>query len=84
MKTKRTYNITSEAVATVKRLVEERHIAPSQDALVEQAIRELDRRFRDIDEALLWQRAAEDAEFQAEAQELDRAFASDDLTAWER
>lgn len=30
-KTKRTYNISQEAIATVKRLVEERHLAPSQN-----------------------------------------------------
>jgi hypothetical protein len=82
-KTKRTYNISREAVAVVKRLVEERHLAPSQDALVEQAITELARRIRDADDARLWQGAANDADFQAEARQIDAEFGGDDLHAWE-
>ena len=82
-KIKRTYNISSEAVATVKRLVEERHLAPSQDALVEQAIAELARRVRDADDARRWRQAAVDAGFQAETRQLDAEFAADDLRAWE-
>ena len=81
-KMKRTYNISPEAVATVKRLVEERHLAPSQDALVEQAIAELARCVRDADDARLWQQAAYDTEFQAEAQQIDVEFSRDDLQAW--
>jgi hypothetical protein len=82
-RTKRTYNISSEAVATVKRLVEERHLAPSQDALVERAIAELARRVCDADDARLWQEAGADAGFQAEADQVDAEFSSDDLRAWE-
>jgi hypothetical protein len=81
-KTKRTYNISTEAVATVKRLVEERHIAPSQDALVEQAIAELARRVRDADDARLWEQAATDLEYQAETGRLDAEFGVDDRHAW--
>jgi signal transduction histidine kinase len=83
-KTKRTYNISSEAVATVKRLVEELHVAPSQDALVEQAIAELARQVRDAEEARLWEQAAADPEFQAEMRELDEGFAGDDPEVWDR
>ncbi|MGI8826353.1 MAG: hypothetical protein ACR2JC_12030 [Chloroflexota bacterium] len=67
----------------MKRLVEERHMAPSQDALVEEAIAELARRVRDTDDARLWQAAADDAEFRAEGEQLDAGFAKDDLRAWE-
>lgn len=84
MKQKRTYNISSEAVATVKRLVEDRHIAPTQDALVEQAIIELERRIRDADDARLWGQAAADGEFQDEARRLDSEFVEDDRRAWEQ
>lgn len=80
---KRTYNISPEAVATVKLLVDERHLAPSQDALVEQAIVEFARRVRDADDARLWQAAATDTEFEMEALEFDGEFAPDDLRAWE-
>jgi hypothetical protein len=82
-KTKRTYNISPEAVATVKRLVNELHVAPSQDALVELAIADLARRVRDAEDARLWERAAADPEFQAEMRELEASFASEDLRAWE-
>jgi hypothetical protein len=64
MKTKRTYTISTEAVATVKRLLEELRLAPSQDALVEQAIVEFARRARDEEHARLWEQAASDPEFQ--------------------
>lgn len=82
-KTKRTYNISQDAVATVKRLVEEEHLAPSQDALVEQAINDLARRVRDADDARLWQEAAADSDFQTESRQIDAEFSPDDLHAWE-
>jgi ABC-type taurine transport system ATPase subunit len=82
-KTKRTYNISPEAVATVKRLVEERHLAPSQDALVERAIIEFARRVRDADDARMWQAARDDAEFQAEVEQIGAEFFADDDRAWE-
>lgn len=82
-KTKRTYNISPEAVATVKRLVEELRLAPSQDALVEQAIADFARRVRDAQHARLWKQAASDPEFQAEIGQLEAGFAGDDLRAWE-
>jgi len=84
MKAKRTYNISSETGATVRRLVKERHVAPTQDALVEQAISELARRLRDADDARLWQQAGSDPEFQEEARQIDSEFASDDARAWEQ
>lgn len=82
-KTKRTYNISPEAVATVKRLVEQEHLAPSQDALVERAISDLARRIQDAADARLWSQAATDEDFQAEAQGIDAEFAPDNLRAWE-
>ena len=82
MKTKRTDNISSEAVATVRRLVEERHVAPTQDALIERAIGELARRRRDADDARLWQQAAGDLEFIEDARTIDNEFVPDDVRAW--
>jgi hypothetical protein len=73
-RTKRTYNLSEQTVATVKRLVEELHLARSQDALVEQAIAEYARRARDVEEARLWEQAATDSEFQAEIRELEAEF----------
>ncbi|HVC83581.1 MAG TPA: hypothetical protein VNL35_24085 [Chloroflexota bacterium] len=51
MRIKRTDNLSPVAVATVKRLVEVDHVAATQDALVEQAIAELDRAVHDAYEA---------------------------------
>jgi len=54
MPTKRTYNLSPETVATIKRLAEIQHIAATQDAVVEHAVAELTRQLRDIQDAHLW------------------------------
>lgn len=84
MKIKRTYNLSPTSIATVKRLVDDEHVAPSQDALVEQAIAELDRLIREAHDARLWGQAAQDPEFQAESRQIDDSLPADDLTRWER
>lgn len=84
MKVKRTYNLSPDAIATVKRLVEAEHVAPSQDALVERAIAELDRLIRDANDARLWEQAAHDLEFQAELRQISEDLPLDDLSVWER
>jgi hypothetical protein len=81
---KRTYNLSQSAVETVKRLADERHLADSQDAVVERAIIELARRVQDAEDAELWAEAARDPEFLAEVHELETGFASDDHRAWQR
>lgn len=83
MKVKRTYKLSADTVATVKRLVEEKHVAASQDALVEDAINEYVGILRDAEEARQWSRAADDPIFQAECDSIDVAFASDDAQAWD-
>ena len=76
VKVKRTYNLSPAAIATVKRLVEVEHVAPSQDALVEHAIAELDRLVRD---ARLWSQAAHDPAFQAQIRQIDEDLPAPDL-----
>ncbi len=83
MKVKRTYNLAPEVVATVKSLVEERHVAPTQDALVEAAIRQYGRQLQDAEDTRRWSQAAADPEFQAEMAELWAEFADEDAAAWE-
>jgi hypothetical protein len=78
---KRTYNLSPDTVATVKRLVEVDHLAPSQDALVEQAISALDRLVRDARDARLWSQAAADPHFLAEIEH--GGFSAEDLARWE-
>jgi len=80
---KRTYSLSPDTIATVKRLVEERRVALTQDALVERAITEFARRIQDDDDTRLWAQAASDPEFQSEMQALESGFADDDLRAWE-
>ncbi len=80
---KRTYNLSSASIATVKRLVEVYHIAPTQDALVEKAIKGIDRSARDTEHTVLWAKAVEDPEFQEESHALDALFAADDEAAWQ-
>lgn len=83
MRAKRTYNLSPEVVATVRRLVEEEHAAPSQDALVERAVRLYERQLRDQEEASSWQRAALDPAFRAEQERIWREFEGDDRLAFE-
>ena len=84
MKTKRTYKLSSDAIATVKRLVEEERVAPTQDALVEKASAELDRLTRDAVDARLWEQAARDLEFQDEVNRIDVELPGDALSQWDR
>jgi hypothetical protein len=79
---KRTYNLSDHAVKTVRDLVAEYHVAPTQDAAVELAIDELARRVRDAAEAELWARAAQDPEFRREAEEIAGAFRTADRESW--
>ena len=60
--------------------VGKRFILPDQDATLAQmpVNLELARSIRDADDALLWQQAATDGEFQAESEEIDATFAADD------
>jgi hypothetical protein len=83
MRIKRSYNLSPTTIATVKRPVEVEHVAATQDALVEQAIAELDRFVHDARDARLWSQAALDAAFQAELVQIDQDLPHDDPAAWE-
>jgi hypothetical protein len=78
---KRTYNLRPATVDTVRRLVEAQ-VAPTQDALVDRAVRDLARQFRDELHTRLWAQAGQDPEFQAEMQEIWDGLAADDRGAW--
>jgi hypothetical protein len=79
---KRTYNLRPATVETVRRLVEA-EVAPTQDALVERAVRDLDRELRDQEHTRLWAEAGRDPEFRAEMEQLWAELATDDQRAWE-
>ena len=55
-----------------------------QDALVKQVIEEKARRLRDERDAALWGKAAHDAAFRAELEELDAFYAVDERCAWQQ
>ncbi len=66
---------------TVRRLVEAQ-VAPTQDALVERAVRDLARGFRDELHTRIWAQAGQDPEFRAEMQEIWAGLEADDRLAW--
>jgi hypothetical protein len=81
-KQKRTYNLAPRTVRAVRELTDEYHAAPTQDAVIELAVDELQRRLREAAEADVWQTAAGDAAFVGEATELEEAYVSADRETW--
>lgn len=84
LKTKRTYNLSRKTIETVQTLVAERHVAATQDALVELAVDELARRVLEGDEAIVWAAATTDPEFIAEVEELEAGYRTADAETWPR
>jgi hypothetical protein len=83
-KVKRTYNLAPSTVRRVREMAEEYGLAPSQDAVIELAVDELERRLRDEREGDAWAAAAEDPAFVAEADALASAYRSADQETWPR
>lgn len=79
---KRTYNLEAATVRRVREMAERYGVAASQDAVVELAVDELERRLRDEREAAAWEEAATDPGFKAEADELEAAYRSADRETW--
>lgn len=79
---KRTYNLAPETVRRVREMTERYAVAPSQDAVIELAVDELERRLRDEREATAWEQAASDQAFRREVDELDTAFRTADRETW--
>lgn len=82
-KIKRTYNLSPMTVGLVRRLAEESHVAPTQDAVVEAAVQSLGRRVRDEEHVRQFAVCARDPEFQREMTEIGTEFEADDRAAWE-
>jgi hypothetical protein len=81
-KQKRTYNLAPRTVRAVRELADEYGAAPTQDAVVELAVDELQRRLREAAEADAWALAARDAAFVGEVKELEEGFATADRETW--
>jgi len=69
-------------VRAVRELADDYHAAPTQDAVIELAVDELQRRLRESAEADAWEAAAHDEAFVGEARELEGAFATADRETW--
>lgn len=83
-KVKRTYNLAPATVRRVRELTEDYAVASSQDAVIELAVDELDRRLRDAREAEAWTAAAADPDFQAESGDIAAAYDAADAETWPR
>ena len=79
---KRTYNLAPRTVHRVREMADRYGVAPSQDAVIELAVDELERRIRDQHETDAWEQAAADPHFQSEAGELEVAYRSADRETW--
>lgn len=79
---KRTYNLAPATVRRVREMAEDYGLAPSQDAVIELAVDELERRVRDEREADAWAEAAADSAFRAESEALESAYGSADRETW--
>jgi len=79
-KVKRTYNLSERAVRSVRELSV--RCDRSQDAVVELAVEDLERRLLDAEEARVWAAAAEDPDFRREAEGLEAAYRSADAETW--
>lgn len=79
---KRTYNLPPRTVSQVREMAERYGVAGSQDAVVELAVDELERRLRDELESAAWEAAAVDPLFRSEAEGLEGAYRSADRETW--
>jgi hypothetical protein len=79
---KRTYNLAPQTVRRVREMAERYGVAPSQDAVIELAVDELERRLREQREADAWERAASDPAFRSEADAVEGTYASADRETW--
>jgi hypothetical protein len=81
-RTKRTYNLKAETVRRVREMAEKYGVATSQDAVVELAVDELERRLRDEREAAAWEAAASDPAFRGESDGVGSAYTVADRETW--
>lgn len=79
---KRTYNLAPGTVRRVREMSERHGVAASQDAVIELAVDELERRLREEREASAWEAAAADPAFRAEADGLEIAYQPADRESW--
>jgi hypothetical protein len=79
---KRTYNLAPRTVHRVREMAERYGVAPSQDAVIELAVDELERHLREQREADAWEQASADPQFHAEIEDLHVAYRTADRETW--
>ncbi len=79
---KRTYNLDPRTVRRVREMAERYGVAPSQDAVVELAVDELDRLLREAREADAWEAVRSDPDFLSESSTVEDAYRSADRETW--
>lgn len=79
---KRTYNLPPRTITQVREMAERYGVARSQDAVIELAVDELERRLNDEREAAAWEAAAADPTFQAEVADIEAVYRSADRETW--
>lgn len=79
---KRTYNLDPRTVHAVRELADRYRVAATQDAVVELAVDELRRLVVERQESDAWDQASRDPAYTAEAEELERAYATADGETW--
>lgn len=79
---KRTYNLDPRTVRRVREMAERYGVASSQDAVIELAVDELERRLREQREADAWEEAAAAPQFQSEIGALETIYRSADRETW--
>ncbi len=75
---KRTFNLRPATAAVLKSLIDEHHVAPTQDALIERAIRDIERGIRDEICAQQYAKAALDPEYWREWREWELGTMADE------
>ena len=75
MKVKRTYNLSEELVLEVRDAVDKKHVAPTQDAAVEEALRDYLLALRYREDAQRFAELAKDPEIQAELAQIEADLA---------
>ena len=79
---KRTYNLAPGTVRRVREMAERYGVAASQDAVIELAVDELQRRLTDEREIAAWEDAAADPLFRTEADDFEMAYRATDRETW--
>lgn len=82
LRVKRTYNLAPLTVRRVREMAERYGVAPSQDAVIELAVDELERRLREQREAETWEQAAADPTFQSEVADVEADYRAADRETW--